>query len=221
MVLSPLFGVNYTENLEIHKVDSAENKSTSSYKSYCKLFLLSFKKTTTNSYISLDYPKHCLRTFWLKKSVLILSSTWAYTDPPKCCSQFSSNLTKWVLTGRLNQPFPLTLFLCVFKSLDVIYIMLPNTVSIKLQRIWRLLSPHCNRSLQSDRSCLPATSRKRSHASICFWFHGTCMQTCHGETSLWQWSPPRSHQEKNIHWLAIFKINKTLKFKVFCGLPLQ
>lgn len=44
MVLSPLFGVNYTENLEIHKVDSAENKSTSSYKSYCKWFLLSFKK---------------------------------------------------------------------------------------------------------------------------------------------------------------------------------
>lgn len=44
MVLSPLFGVNYIENLEMHKVDSAENKSTSSYKSYCKWFLLSFKK---------------------------------------------------------------------------------------------------------------------------------------------------------------------------------
>lgn len=43
MVLSPLVGVNYIENLEMHKVDSAENKSTSSYKSYCKWFLLSFK----------------------------------------------------------------------------------------------------------------------------------------------------------------------------------
>lgn len=82
MVLSPLFGVNYVENLEIHKVDSAENKSTSTYKSYCKWFLLSFKKNKqTNSYIRLDYPKHCLRTFWFKKTVLILSSTWAYTDP--------------------------------------------------------------------------------------------------------------------------------------------
>lgn len=80
MVLSPLFGVNYIENLEIHKVDSAENKSTSSHIANGFCFHLK-KNKQTNSYIRLDYPKHCLWTFWFTKTVLILSSTWTYTDP--------------------------------------------------------------------------------------------------------------------------------------------